>query len=293
MLTPQYWILGVMFIPALSLLGIFEVWRWVGTFRKERQPVSEKLLRPAGESLRGKLEEIAEQINDVFLWIFCTPPIVAAILLVPNPALKRDSGRVVIVLITGISAVALVSLTWRLFRLIKMRSNYRLGFAGERAVGEELNQLMLDGCRVFHDVPMAPYGNIDHVIVGPTGIYAVETKARRKRAVRGKRDYEVVFDGKLLTFPHGTDTKTVRQATQQADQLRTFLSKASGEPVEVIPILTFPGWLVTSRVRSELKVLNPKNIRSAVQSDLSPALPKQLCDRIAYQLDQRCRDVVF
>ena len=63
--------------------------------------------------------------------------------------------------------------------------------------------------------------------------------------------------------------------------------------MKVSAILTFPGWMVSSRVRSEIKVLNPKNIRSAVQDNRLPTLPKQLLDRVAHQLDQRCRDVKF
>lgn len=294
MLTPLQWIvLGAMFIPALMLVAILELCRWVRSFRSERAPVSEKLLRPAGESIRRELEKIGEQINDVFLWIFCMPPIIAASVLAPNPAMKTDSARVTIVLITGIAAIAFGWLSYRLIRLIKTRRDHLLGFSGERAVAEELNQLMLDGCRVFHDVPMDPYGNIDHIIVAPTGVYAVETKARRKRAARGKRDYELIFDGKQLAFPHGAERKPIHQARQQADRLRGFLSKAVGEAVGVTAILTFPGWFVSCRTYSELKVLNPKNIRSAVLGNRSPALPKQLLDRIAYQLDQRCRDLEF
>ena len=41
---------------------------------------------------------------------------------------------------------------------------------------------MLEGCHVFHDVPMEPYGNIDQVVVAHSGIYAVETRrAARER----------------------------------------------------------------------------------------------------------------
>ena len=178
--------------------------------------------------------------------------------------------------------------------LINRRRDYRLGFAGERAVAEELNQLMLDGCRVFHDVPMEPYGNIDHVLVAPTGIYAVETKARRKRKMSaGKRDHEVVFDGKILQFPGATDSRSLDQARQQADWLRVFLSGAVGEPVKVQAIVTLPGWFVTSRVKADIKVLNPKGIRAAVVDGRLPTLPKQLNERVAYQLDQKCRDVDF
>jgi hypothetical protein len=293
-MTPLHWILmGAMLAPILILLGIVWVWRWVRSWRKEREPVSEKLLRPPAESTRRQLEKLDEQINDTLLWFLFAPPIVAVFLLIPNPALTASSrvGVVVILVIAG--AITFAILAWRLIRLLNRRRNYRLGFAGERATAEELNQLMLDGCRVYHDVPMDPYGNIDHVILSSTGVYAVETKARRKRKVPGKRDHEVVFDGKVLTFPNGIDTKALQQAKRQADQLRVFLSKAVGEPVKVGAILTFPGWLVINRAKSEIKVLNPKNIRSAIQEKRIPELPKQLIDRIAYQLDQRCRDVEF
>jgi hypothetical protein len=191
-------------------------------------------------------------------------------------------------------AIGFVFLFWRSACLIARRRDYRLGFAGERAVAEELNQLMLEGCRVFHDVPMEPYGNIDHVLVTPTGIYAVETKARRKRkAPPGRRNYEVVFDGKALQFPRGVDLHSLEQTRQQADRLRVFLSNAIGEPVKVGAILTLPGWRVTSRVKVDIKVLNPKLIGAAVLDGRLPALSKQLIDRVVYQLDRKCRDVEF
>jgi hypothetical protein len=85
---------------------------------------------------------------------------------------------------------------------------------------------------------MEPYGNIDHVIVASTGVFAVETKTRRKKEARpGKRNHEVEYDGKVLRFPQGIDTSGLEQAKQQTDRLRVFLSKAVGEPVNVTAIL--------------------------------------------------------
>jgi Nuclease-related domain len=151
---------------------------------------------------------------------------------------------------------------------------------------------MLDGCRVFHDVPMEPYGNIDHVLVAPDGVYAVETKTRRKRKTSGgKREYEVVFDGKKLLFPGSTDSDSLPQARQQADRLRIFLSEAVGKPVKVGAILTFPGWFVTSCTKDNTEVFNPKVIRAAIVNRRSPVLSKQLIDRILHQLDRKCRYV--
>ena len=63
----------------------------------------------------------------------------------------------------------------RLLSLLKDRKFCILGLEGELATGEELNQLMLDGCRVFHDIPFR-FGNIDHVVVSQSGVFSVNTK---------------------------------------------------------------------------------------------------------------------
>lgn len=283
-----------LFVPMLTLLAIVWGWCWMRGFQKERPPVSEKLLRPAGENLRRELERLDEQLNDNLILIFFGPGVVTAFLVVSKPVTKPGSSVSIAVIALLIGAAWFAWQLWKIIGLIQRRRNYRLGFAGERAVAEELNQLMLDGCRIFHDVPMEPYGNVDHVIVAPSGVYAVETKARRKRkAPPGKRDHEIVFDGECLSFPEGTDTKALHQAKQQADRLRAFVSKAVGEAVKVRPILTFPGWFVTTRSKADMKVLNPKNIRSAVLDNRLPVLPEQLRQRIIHQLDQKCRDVEF
>ena len=224
MVTVLHWILLVtLFVPILTMLGIVWILREMRSSRGERPPVSEKLLRPAGESLRKELEKLDEQVNDILIWTLFGPALFIAMFIILNPGVSSTRGSAVAaaILITA-GSIVFAFLVWRLIKLINRRRDYRLGFAGERAVAEELNQLMLDGCRVFHDVPMEPYGNVDHVLVAPTGIYAVETKARRKRKATGKPDYEVVFDGKMLQFPGATDSRSLDQATQQANRLRAF-----------------------------------------------------------------------
>ena len=86
----------------------------------------------------------------------------------------------------------------RILRFVKEKRR-RLGLIGERAVGEELNHLMRREAHVFHDVP-STYGNVDHVVVAPSGVYAVETKTRHKREAVGKEAHRVLFDGQSLQF---------------------------------------------------------------------------------------------
>lgn len=101
-------------------------------------------------------------------------------------------------------------------------------------MGEELNQLMLTGCRVFHDVPNDPYGNIDHVLVASSGVYAIETKTRRKKEAAGKDAHKVTFDGHLLRFGDGPqEHECLDQARQQASHRPPAKPEAwRGEPLK-------------------------------------------------------------
>jgi hypothetical protein len=54
------------------------------------------------------------------------------------------------------------------------------GAEGEEVVGKILEELAEDGWHVIHDVSFGR-GNIDHVVVGPGGIFTVETKSRAGR----------------------------------------------------------------------------------------------------------------
>lgn len=77
----------------------------------------------------------------------------------------------------------------------------RLAYLAETAVGQELNQLMLKGYHVYHDFPAEKF-NIDHIVVGPAGIFAIETEARTKKSnPHGKTNAEILHDGKSLQFP--------------------------------------------------------------------------------------------
>lgn len=55
--------------------------------------------------------------------------------------------------------------------------NWAQGAEGEEAVGEILEGLRERGWYVIHDVSFGR-GNIDHIVVGPGGIFTIETKSR-------------------------------------------------------------------------------------------------------------------
>jgi hypothetical protein len=53
--------------------------------------------------------------------------------------------------------------------------NFRTGAEGEVATADALKSLAADGWRIVHDRALTKT-NVDHVLVGPGGIYAIETK---------------------------------------------------------------------------------------------------------------------
>jgi hypothetical protein len=56
---------------------------------------------------------------------------------------------------------------------------WQIGADGEVRTGRILETLAADGFRILHDrkIPGARSANIDHIVIGPPGIYVVETKS--------------------------------------------------------------------------------------------------------------------
>lgn len=140
--------------------------------------------------------------------------------------------------------------------MINLRRRIRLGFEGERHVGEALNQLMLVGYRVFHDFLITDkprsIRNIDHIVIGPNGVFAVETKTRRK--VKGENGAKVTVLGNELQYPWGNDRRDLVQAQDDADCLADWLTKLFDQRVNVGSILVLPGWFIERRSKTAVTV---------------------------------------
>ena len=283
-------------IPASVLLGLLRFRQWKQARIDLRAPVETRLLRAPGESLQKKIGILDEKLAGAVTMAMLLPPLTLLLTAyLRNGSVPRRIPE--LIGFYGVCVVAFGIFARRVFKLREEIQNHSLGLSGERAVGEELNKLMLDGCFVYHDFPADPKWNIDHVIVAPSGVYVVETKTRRKRkAVAGKRDHELLYDGETIEFPHDERSRYgLDQAVGNAKWLSGYLSSATGEKVWVQPILTFPGWFIINRIPpgNSLAVLAPKQIRPYVLKYGAPTLTAASMERIKHQLEQKCRDVEF
>lgn len=153
----------------------------------------------------------------------------------------------------------------RVVRARNQMRRLRLAKDGERAVGQLLDTLRADGYQVFHDVLGKDF-NLDHVLIGPGGVFTVETKTWSKPA---KGSPEVLFDGDSIRVGGlEPDRNPVIQSRAQAGWLKSVLSESTGREFAVLPVVVFPGWFIKTikRSRQPLWVLEPKALVKYLQN---------------------------
>lgn len=256
-----------------------------------RSPLSGMLLRSPGQSLLSQIEDLTDEINSDLFGLIMIPLMVFSVAVGQLYLGLLQSNIWIIAMYIFATLALMLFVSRKLSRHLSQRHNLYLGLEAEMAVGQELNHLMRDGYYVYHDFPAENF-NIDHVAVGPGGLFAIETKGRFKPDMgRGKFDATVTFDGKVLRFPDWEDRKFLEQARRQAVWLKGWTSSAIGEKVEARPVLALPGWFVDQKARGDVTLYNGKNPRSWATAQGNRVLSENQIKRIKHQLEQRCRDV--
>ncbi len=114
------------------------------------------------------------------------------------------------------------------FRASQDARAWKLGAQGERRTARTVARLERDGFVAFHDlaVPGSP-ANIDHLVIGPTGVFVIDSKLYRG-AVRVGLDGRLWYGGRSLDRVLGT---LWWEAQQVAEAL------AAGPEIHVYPVL--------------------------------------------------------
>lgn len=282
-----------LFIITVALFAL-----WQAKRRRVRAPLDFRLLRGPGESLRRRLAAYDE--NMIFrVGGAAIVPLVATLpVLFLFTRFKPTTWSQVFVwlgVLIGVFGIAIwLSFRWAVRDFLRYR-DIRLGYLGERAVGDALLPVIEAGYKVFHDVPAEVNEmtfNVDHVAIGPGGVFAIETKTRRKgRARTGFEEHKVAYDGRQLIWPWGEDTFGLENAQNRARWLSDWLNKMTGFGIAAQPVLVLPGWYVVPKGLGPVTVVNHKQLAGAILRERREALTAEQVGLIARQLDERCRDV--
>ena len=104
------------------------------------------------------------------------------------------------------------------------------GAEGEVKVGRELERLHKEGFYVFHDWDSGR-GNVDHFVIGPQGVFVVETKA-----LTGEMTCDNV---RLLRNGRPIPKDITKQAKGEARDVSELIRSSSGVGAWVVPVLCF------------------------------------------------------
>lgn len=120
----------------------------------------------------------------------------------------------------------------KVLRIRTEATSWEAGAAGERRVGDRLDLLKARGWNVLHSIPLKSGADIDHVVIGPGGVFTINTKHHRDARVTSKGDF-VRVNGQLNHY--------VRNSRHEASAAAKRLSSACRLPVRVTGVLAFVG----------------------------------------------------
>ena len=162
---------------------------------------------------------------------------------------------------------SLVGILWSLAAGMKRVESFYKGARGEEKIAGILATLP-DSYHVFNDFT-AGRNHVDHVVVGPGGVFAIETKFWNGKVT--VEDGHVLLDGQL------PDRSPLNQANREASQVRGALA-AAGWSGTVTPVVAFASDTFTAH-RANLKgtiIINSNELRSSFDSDRVVIPPAEL-----------------
>ena len=280
----------VIFYLALGILNLKDMrWRRDIQKRNRRSPLTKSMLRSPGESLRNEIDELEVDHRAFLMLALSFPFIVLSFGL--SQALFIDLSLWHWILYAAATIAVFVFWTLRKMYAIKEKiRNCTLGMEGEIATGQELNQLMLHGCRVFHDLP-SEYGNIDHIVVSQSGVFSVETKTLSKENESGSHKATIDFTKNMVQFSDRKWRLPIDQLETNSRWLSQYLTNSTGMEVKAESILALPGYYIEKRIgKGKVLVINPTKPKKFFVHSRTVFTPEQI-QRIAHQIEQLCRDV--
>lgn len=196
-----------------------------------------------------------------------------------------------IILVAPIAVFIRMSLWRRSF--VREADNILLGHDGERVVADCLDELRAHGYRIFHDIPSQRDvgANVDHLAIGPGGIFVIETKTRRKPT---GRDARVTFDGEtLLIDGYVPDRDPIGQVCAVSREIGEWLRLDTGQEVASLikPVVVFPGWYVADprRIRDRpIWVLNDRALNKIIRKEDERLSPGDIA-LFSSRIEQRVR----
>jgi|GEM_PF-3279499 len=154
----------------------------------------------------------------------------------------------------------------------------------EKKVQQYLKENLTEGYYIFENI-YTGFGDIDAIVVGPTGVYMIEVKSNEGLIGENKEGYLSIIDG-------NTPNKNYKeQVAKELSQVKKYLDNNTNMKTWVNPVLAFPfGSVMKDLVleseydKFKLPVMNEKDllkyIYSINQKKLNSDQIKKICEAL-------------
>ena len=175
----------------------------------------------------------------------------------------------------------------------KTRNNYAEKVKereAEKEVQEFLRKNLTEEYHVFGNI-YTGYGDIDTIVVGPTGIYMIEIKSNSGTITSNSKGYLSVIDG-------DTPNKNYRdQVKKELGQVKLYIDINTGLNSWVNPVLVFPFGsvmkdlvLISEYDNLRLPVLSEKDLLKYIYAQNQAKLTPEQINKISKALEEWQRD---
>jgi len=244
---------------------------------------AESIMRESAQRFRDELERLSRS-QSIYLsgaLVFLVLFVAAYILQAQHLFAGYPSWQLWLQI--GFLAFAAMLAAWRLGRTIFAHRQIKFVRDANVAVGHQLQNIATGANRVFHDVETSA-GIVDHVLVGQTGIYAVNVVARR-----GGKKGSAVLNGSDLTFTNSDETRAVVDVTASTARLEKEISRLLGHKIRVRSVIAVPGWDIGEQASENHLLVNERTIAMLRGwKDQSDYLMNEDVDALQRELTARC-----
>ena len=174
--------------------------------------------------------------------------------------------------------------TYRLARTIFAWRQVRFLRDANIAVGHQLQRIASDHGRVYHDIRTSA-GIIDHVLVGQSGVYAVNVFAKRRIKKGGA---SLTDEG--IAFAAAENAVSIDDAVAAAARLEEEFSRFAGKNIRVRSVIAVPGWDIEKQSGNKHLLVNEHTLPQILGwKDQTDFLMNDDLEALHEALNKRCR----
>ncbi len=184
----------------------------------------------------------------------------------------------------GFLLLAVGFAVYKLVRTIMARRQIRFLRDANVAIGHRLQQNLSGIAQVFHDVATSA-GVVDHVVIGQSGLYAINVVAKRAR-----KSSSAQLQANELHFSTSKIPQSIVEIAARTTRLEKDFQQLLGHRVRVRSVIATPGWEIGEQASQDHLLVNERNISMlSGWKDNTDHLMNEDVDTLVQELTKMCQ----